>query len=300
MPVATKSIYSALAANLLIAVTKFIAGGVTKSSAMIAEGIHSLVDTANEMLLLLGIKRSRKEPDRAHPFGYGRELYFWSFIVSMLIFGLGGCISIYQGYVHIRSPHPLENPLWNYVVLVLSIVFEGASFLVAMKEFNMSRGDQSWWTAIVNSKDPTRFMVLFEDGAAVLGLFVVLICLLLGHRFNIPWLDGLASLIIGVILVVVSLLLARESKSLLMGEGISKITRNNIIKMTEKDAAVSKVTYVFSRYEAPDEVLLLLNIAFRSELTTNEINKAIERIRGNIQNEYSLIQYIFVQPEIAD
>src|SRR5215217_6751611 len=185
-----KSIYSALAANLLIAVTKFIAGAVSNSSAMIAEGVHSVVDTINQLLLLLGIRLSKRKPDKYHPLGYGKELYFWSFVVSIMIFGLGGGISIYQGIMHILHPIELGDPKWSYVVLSLSIVFEGSSLVIAAIEFNKLRNGQSWWQAIVNSKDPSTFLVLFEDAAAVLGLLIVLICLWLSHHLNKPFIDG--------------------------------------------------------------------------------------------------------------
>ncbi|RZK31132.1 MAG: cation diffusion facilitator family transporter, partial [Hymenobacter sp.] len=170
------SIYAALASNLLIAITKFIAGAISNSAAMIAEGVHSLVDTVNELFLLLGLHRSKKLPDATHPFGYGKELYFWSFIVSIMIFGLGGGISIYQGIAHIIKPEELGDPTINYIVLSLSIVFEGASLMVAIRHFNEVRGTTPWWQAVVKSKDPSSFLVLFEDAAAVAGLFIVMIC----------------------------------------------------------------------------------------------------------------------------
>ncbi|MEB0264155.1 cation diffusion facilitator family transporter, partial [Mucilaginibacter sp. 10I4] len=198
------SIYSALAANLLIAVTKFIAGGFTNSSSMISEGIHSMVDTVNQVLLLYGLKRSHKKPDASHPFGYGRELYFWSFIVSILIFGLGGGISIYQGVNHIIKPEELGDPFWNYIVLASSFVFEGASLVIAIKEFNKVRNGQSWWSAIIRSKDPSSFLVLFEDGAAVLGLLIVFVFMLIGHNYNMPYMDGIASVLVGLLLVFAS------------------------------------------------------------------------------------------------
>ena len=291
-----KSIYSALAANLLIAITKFIAGAFTNSSSMISEGVHSLVDTVNEVLLLYGIKRSKQPADAIRPFGYGKELYFWSFIVSILIFGLGGGISIYQGITHILHPEPLSDPKWNYIVLGLSVIFEGASLLVAIKEFNALRGDVSWWAAIVKSKDPSSFLVLFEDSAAVAGLLVVAVFMYIEHQYNVPVLDGVASVLVGLILVAVSMILARESRSLLMGEGVSKETQQKIKSIAEKDEAVDKVMNVLSTYEAPEAVLLLLRVAFKPDLTTEEITTAIERVRAAIKQEYGLIKFILIQP----
>jgi len=291
------SIYSALAANLLIAVTKFAAGLFSNSAAMISEGIHSLVDTINQVLLLFGLKRSKKPADASRPFGYGRELYFYSFIVSILIFGLGGGISIYQGIIHIIEPENLGDPTWNYVVLALSVVFEGTSLVIATKEFNKVRGTDSWWTAIVKSKDPSNFLVLFEDGAAVIGLFIVMICMFFSHRYHMPQLDGLASLLVGCLLVGVSLILARESRSLLLGEGISDDSRQKITVITEKDPAVSKVLRMISSYQAPEDVVLMLIVAFKENLDTHDINEAIERIRLAIKKEFSLVNFVIIQPE---
>lgn len=294
------SIYSALIANLLIAITKFIAGAVSNSSAMIAEGVHSVVDTINQLLLLLGIKLSKKKPDKYHPLGYGKELYFWSFVVSIMIFGLGGGISIYQGVMHIIHPVEPGEPFWSYVVLSLSIVFEGASLIIAAREFNSLRNGQTWWDAIINSKDPSTFLVLFEDAAAVLGLLIVMICLWLSHHFNKPFIDGIASLLVGLLLVFVSLILARESRSLLMGEGIRRKTKARIKIIVEEDQAVLRLMHLLSTYQSPEEVLLMLIVAFKPDQNTGEINDAIDRIRDKIKGEFSLIKFVIIQPEVYE
>lgn len=298
MASSNKSIYSALAANLLIAITKFIAGAFSNSAAMISEGIHSLVDTVNQVLLLFGLKRSRKPADANRPFGYGKELYFYSFIVSILIFGLGGGLSIYQGITHMIKPEVLGNPTWNYVVLALSVVFEGTSLVIAGKEFNKVRGTDGWWKAIVRSKDPSNFLVLFEDGAAVTGLFIVMICMFLSHHFNIPELDGLASLLVGLLLVGASVILARESRSLLLGEGITNASRERVTQIAEKDPAVLKVLNIISTYQSPEEVLLMLIVAFEEDLDTQDINDSIDRIRTEIKNEFKLMRFVIIQPEV--
>ncbi|PSL22550.1 cation diffusion facilitator family transporter [Chitinophaga ginsengisoli] len=295
-----KTIYTALAANLLIAVIKFISGAATNSSAMISEGVHSVVDTTNQFLLLFGIRRSKRSPDERRPFGYGKEVYFWSFIVSILIFGVGGCISFYQGVIHIKHPPVLEDPTWNYIVLACSLLFEGTSLVVAIREFDKVRGEQSWWKAIHRSKDPASFIVLFEDSAAVTGLIVVAIMVYLGHHYNNPYLDGAASLIVGIILSIVSVLLARESHSLLMGEGIAPATQQHIRSIVEKDPAIVKVQHQFSTYQSPEEVMLLLLVTFRDDLDTEDINEAITRIRKMIREVYPLIHFIIIQPEKAD
>jgi len=294
---ANKSIYSALLANLLIAVTKFIAGAFTNSSSMIAEGIHSTVDTSNQLLLLYGLKRSVKAPDKYRPFGYGKELYFWSFIVSIMIFGLGGVLSISQGISHIRHPETLQNPEWNYVVLALSFIFEGASLYVAIKEFDKTRNGVSWWKAIIKSKDPSGFLVLFEDGAAVLGLLIVFILMVLSHNLDLPFLDGLASVLVGLLLVFVSFILARESRSLLMGEGFTPETQQKIEEYVERDKDVVSLISQLSTYQSPKEVLLMLIIEFKEELNTRAITTAIERLRENIKIEFPLVKFVIIQPQ---
>lgn len=292
-----KSIYSALAANLLIALTKFIAGAFTNSSSMISEGIHSTVDTANQLLILYGLKRSRKAADQSHPFGYGKELYFWSFVVSILIFGLGGALSIYQGISHMREPEIMKDPFWNYIVLILSLIFEGTSFIIALKGFNKTRNGMRWWDAIIKSKDPSSFLVVFEDGAAVAGLVIVMVLMGLSHSLQIPELDGLASVLVGLLLVFVSFILARESRSLLMGEGIAPETRQKIAQLIEKDVTVVKTKNILSTYQSPEEVVLMLIIDFQDHLDTEEITEAIRRIRTDIKDEFKFVHYVIIQPE---
>jgi cation diffusion facilitator family transporter len=293
------SIYAALAANVAIATVKFIAGGISGSAAMIAEGVHSLVDSVNELLLLYGIYSSNKERDKYHPFGYGRELYFWSFIVSILIFALGAGVSFYQGYVHIKRPAMSEPLYWNYIVLAFSLVFEGVSFIIAFRQFRKTevKGDLSIWGAVRHSKDPTTFMVLFEDGAAVIGVVSVLVCLILGHITNNPYLDGIASLLVGVILTAASALLARESRSLIIGEGISSETEKEIVKLVKNDQSVVSSPRIFSIYQSPEEVLLLILLSFKPETTVSELNDKIEAIKQRIKQRYPKIAYIVIQPE---
>jgi len=293
-----KSIYTALAANVLIAVTKFIAGAYSNSSSMVSEGIHSLVDTVDQLLLLYGLNRSKKPADATRPFGYGKELYFWSFIVSILIFGLGGGLSLYQGVQHIIHPEALGNPTWNYVVLAVSLVLEGWSFLVARKEFNKVRNGLSYWQAIVNSKDPASFLVLFEDGAAVLGLIVVFVFMVVGHHFNIAYLDGVASVVIGLILVFVSAILARESRSLLLGESITPETKQQIQLITEKNEHVVGVINIISTYQSPEEVILMILCNFKPDLDTEDIANAIKSIRVAIKQAYPLVRYVIIQPQL--
>jgi cation diffusion facilitator family transporter len=292
------AIYSALAANLLIAITKFIAGTFTNSSSMISEGVHSVVDTVNQVLLLYGLNRSKKPADATRPFGYGKELYFWSFIVSILIFALGGGISIYTGILHIQHPEPLSDPRWNYAVLAVAVVFEGISLGVANKEFNAARGKTPWWPAILKSKDPSSFLVLFEDAAAVLGLLIVGVFMFLAHQFNRPVLDGVASVIVGLLLVVASFILARESSSLLMGEGIDPETQSKIKLLAEKDPAVEKIVNILSTYQSPEEVILMIIVDFRPNLQVEAITQSIEQMRSAIKKDYVLVKFVIIQPNV--
>ncbi len=291
------SIYAALASNIVIAVAKFIAGGFTRSAAMISEAVHSLVDCINELLLLLGIYLSNKEKDKEHPFGYGRELYFWSFIVAILIFGLGSGVSIYQGIVKLKNPRLTENLQWNFIVLAFSLLCEGISFFIALKNFNKSRGSQSLWEAIRDSKDPSSFMVLLEDGGAVIGVLIVALSLFLEQQTRNPYFDGAASLVVGLLLSFISIILARESRSLLMGEGISEKTEREIVQIVKKNDTVINVERFFSRYQSPDEVLVVLIISFKEHLNISDINEAISKIKQSIRMRFKKIDSIIIQPE---
>jgi len=292
---AKKTIYAAMAANFAIAIIKFVAASITGSSAMLSEGIHSVVDTGNELLLLLGLRLSKKPADDSHPFGYGQELYFWTLIVALFIFAIGGGMSIYEGIEHISDPEPLTDPRWNYGVLGLAAIFEGYSWNVALQEFLASKGDGSFWKAIRASKDPTIFTILFEDTAALIGLFVAFIGVLSGHLLNNVYLDGVASIVIGVILCGVAVLLATESKGLLIGEGAKPETVANIRTIVKEDPAVEKVIKVLTLHFGPQEILLNLEIKFIDDLETEELAIAIERLESSIKSQHSEIQNIFVE-----
>lgn len=290
------AIYSALVANLVISITKFIAAAVTGSSAMVSEGIHSLVDTSNEVLLLVGIKKSKKPADEARPFGYGKELYFWSFIVSILIFGVGGGISFYEGFTHLQHPEPINDPLWNYIVLCAAFLFDGISFVIALKQFNKQRGDAAFWQAVKKSKDPSSFVVLFEDAADVLGLVVAFAGVYLSHLLTNPYLDGIASIIIGLILTAVSLILTRESRSLLMGEPASPAILIKVKKIVESNSVIERVQDLLSMIMAPKETLLVIKVDFKKGISNEEIVQASEAIKKNIQEIHPFFKQIFIEP----
>lgn len=292
---AKKTIYAAMAANFAIAIIKFIAASFTGSSAMLSEGIHSVVDTGNELLLLLGLRLSKKPADDSHPFGYGQELYFWTLIVALFIFAIGGGMSIYEGIDHLRNPEPLTDPRWNYAVLGLAAIFEGYSWNIALQQFLASKNEDSFWTAIRDSKDPIVFTVLFEDTAALIGLLVAFIGVFSGHLLGNVYLDGVASIIIGVILCGVAILLASESKGLLIGEGATAETVASIRKITSSDPAVDKVVKVLTLHFGPQEILLNLEIKFVQDLETEELAIAVERLENSISSQHCEIQNIFIE-----
>jgi len=289
-------IYVSLATDILIAISKFIAAGITGSSSMISEAIHSVIDAISQMLLIWGIKTSKKKPDEERPFGYGKELYFWSFVVSLVIFLLGGCISFYEGILRIKQPDFKGSPAWSYATLGIAFIFTLVSLTTAFKAFNKQRGNVSFFKAVQESKDPSTFIVLLGDVADLLGLMVAFLGVFLGRLFHNPYYDGIASMIIGMILIVISLLLVRESKSLLMGETTSRKTLRKIVAIAEADEAIIKVKKHFSMYMAPEEVLLQLNAVFKKDQSTEQITNAIERISQTIKAEFPRIRQIFIEP----
>jgi cation diffusion facilitator family transporter len=288
------AIFAAIAGNLAIAATKLVAAYVTGSSAMLSEGIHSIVDTGNGGLLLLGLRRSKKKPDANHPFGHGKELYFWSLIVAIMIFALGGGMSVYEGVTHLRHPH-LSDPTWNYVVLGLAILFESFSFYFAYKAFRGEMRGDGIFKTIRASKDPTTFTVLFEDAAAMLGLLVALGGIFLGHVLQNPYFDGAASIVIGLILGVVAGFLAFESKGLLIGEAVSPEVLASIRSLAEQDEAVSEVKKALTMHFGPQEVLLTLDIRFKKHLRTPQIAEAINRLEKVIREKHPEIKHIFIE-----
>ncbi len=290
-----RAIYAAIAGNFAIAVTKFVAAGITGSSAMLTEGIHSLVDTGNGGLLLLGIKRSRRQPSRMHPFGYGKDVYFYTLIVAILIFGAGGGISIYEGILHSLHPGELRNPTINYVVLGIAILFEASVWLIAIKEFRAIRGDRSFWDEVRETKDPTTFTVLFEDTAALLGLLIALVGIFLAHRLEMPVLDGIASIGIGLVLCGVASLLIMESKGLLLGESVDPKVRESVQRLADTDPDIVEVHRLMSMHIGPEVVLLNMDLVFRADLTTDEIERVVDRIEKAVRTEHRNIRFVTIE-----
>jgi len=292
-----KAIYGAIIANVAIAISKFIAAIFTGSSTMLSEGIHSLVDTWNGVLLLLGIKKSKRPADDKHPFGYGNEVYFWSFIVAVLIFALGGGIALYEGIQHIIHPKIITDPIWNYIVLVLAIAFEGSSLYVAIKHFNKTRGGVSFYKALVDTKDTATAAIVIEDTAAVTGLIIALISLLLGQLTGIEYFDGIGSILIGVLLISVSTFFAVECKSLLIGEGLPESDVEKINKILYSDDNVTSYKRPLTLYFGPEEVLVNLNVDFKDELISDEIEQTVDRIESKIKDVIPSVNRIFIEAD---
>ena len=298
--VAKLSVYAALASNLAIAVTKFVAAAFTGSSAMLSEGVHSLVDSANELLLLYGMKRAARPPDTSRPFGYGRELYFWSFIVALMVLALGAAVSFYEGISHILRPVSMQNPLLNYGVLAASFGFEGVSWWVGLKAFRATKGSQGYLDAFRDSKDPTTFTVLFEDTAALLGLLIAAAGIAAAHALNAPRLDGAASIGIGLVLLVSSLLLARETKALLIGESAHPHVRDAILRIACEDPDVRTANGVLTVQMGVNEVFAALSIEFHDALNTTQIEICVNRVEAAIKRAQPDITMLFVKPQSAE
>ncbi|HEX7249955.1 MAG TPA: cation diffusion facilitator family transporter [Burkholderiales bacterium] len=292
-----KAVYAAIAANLGIAATKFAVAALTGSSAMLAEAIHSLVDTGNGGLILLGLHRSRRPPNAEHPFGYGKELYFWTLIVAILIFAVGGGMSVYEGVRHIREPRPVEDAGWAYAVIAMAALFEGYSFSVAVREFRRERRGRAWLDAIHASKDPTTFTVLFEDSAALVGLALAFLGIFLGTYFDEPRLDGVASILIGLVLAAVAVALARESRGLLVGEGVDPRVRRSLCALAESDPAVLRVRRLLTMHLGPAEVLLTLEIEFKPGGTAASAAESVERLSRAIRERHPEIRHIFIETQ---
>lgn len=292
-----KVIYAALVGNTLISITKFVAAALTGSSAMLSEGIHSLVDTGNQLLLLHGLKQAKKPADENFPFGHGKEIYFWSFIVAILIFALGGGISIYEGINHIRHPEPMSNPMINYVVLSLALLFEGAAWIFAFREFTQIKGKWGYFEAIQRAKDPSIFVVLFEDSAAMLGLIVAFAGIALSQITGILYFDGAASVIIGFILIGTSMWLAYETKSLLIGESAESHIIKEIRDIINANSLCECVNEVLTMHMGPDFILANISVDFRDSSTAGELENAIAEIDQLIKAAHPQIKRVFIEAE---
>ncbi|MDF1535977.1 MAG: cation diffusion facilitator family transporter [bacterium] len=289
-------IWAALTGNALIAITKFIASVVTGSSAMLSEGIHSLVDTGNQVLLLHGLSRSQKPPDDKFPFGHGKEVYFWSFVVAILIFAVGSGVSLYEGVHHIRHPAPVENPAVNYIVLGLALLFEGAAWIFALREFSRVKGRWGYLEAVSRGKNPSLFVVLFEDSAAILGLMAAFMGVFLGQVTGNPVYDGAASIVIGLILGGTAIWLAYETKGLLIGESANPEIVHGIRILAGAYPQVEAVNEVLTLHMGPDFILVNISLDFTDTVPAGDVERTLERLRTAIKDGFPQVKRVFAEP----
>ena len=290
-----KVIYAAMIGNGLIAVTKFVAASITGSSAMLSEGIHSVVDTGNQVLLLYGMRRARKPADEEHPFGYGTELYFWAFVVAIMIFAVGAGVSIYEGISKIRHPHEITSQMINYVVLGLAMIFEAFAWWIAFKEFEAKRGKRGLFEEVRRSKDPTVFTVLFEDTAAMLGLIVAFIGIALVQYTGTLWLDGAASVVIGLILASTAAMLAYETKGLLIGEAAAPELVEGLREIIADIKAIDNLNEIRTMHQGPDDVLAAISLDFRDDLPAGSVEETIYRIEMAIKTRFPEVKQVFIE-----
>lgn len=290
-------IFAAFVGNFAIAVTKFAAAAYTGSSAMLSEGIHSLVDTGNQALLLYGLKRAGRPADERHPFGYGKEMYFWAFVVAILIFAVGAGVSLYEGIERVRHPTTITNPTVNYVVLGLALIFESGSWYVAWKEFNAARGETTVMAAIRRSKDPAIFTVLLEDTAALLGLLIALIALIFSEMLAMPVLDGVASIGIGILLAAVAILLAYETKGLLIGEAAEPELDKGIRRVLAAQQHIERVNEVLTLHQGPRTILVTVSLDFRDGITADQVETTVSDIEERIRRINPAIGRVFIEAQ---
>ena len=294
-----KVIYAALVGNALIAVIKFVASAMTGSSAMLSEGIHSVADTGNQVLLLLGIKRSQRPAGPKFPYGHGKEVYFWSFVVAILIFAVGAGISIYEGIKHLLHPRVLEDPTINYIVLGLAMLFEGAAWTIALKEFRKVKGSLGYFEAVKRGKDPTMFVVLFEDSAAMLGLLAAFAGILLSQLTGLAQFDAIASIIIGLILGGTAVWLAVETQSLLIGESAGRDVVEGIRRLAGECECVERVNEVLTMHMGPEFVLVNISMEFRGEMRVGQLEREIATMDRTIKTAYPEVRRVFIEAEAA-
>jgi cation diffusion facilitator family transporter len=294
-PPPRKVIYAALATNFAIAVGKFIAAAFTGSSSMLAEGFHSVVDTGNGLLLLYGVRRSARPADPLHPFGHGKELYFWSFVIAVSTFAVGGVLSIWEGIAHVRHPEVFGNLFWNYCVLAISTVLNAYSLMVGLREVQRTRGSSTFWQFVHRSKDPTAYTVVLEDSSDIIGIAIAFLALFLGNQFGIHWLDGLGSILIGVLLIAVAFILARESKNLLIGERALQPYIDEINRAVTGDPAVEAVGDILTMQLGPESVLVNIEVRFKPQGSLRNLENSIRQLQDRIRAVDPSIRQVFLE-----
>ncbi len=294
-----KTILAALIANVGIAIAKFLGFAITKSSTMLAEGIHSSADSANQLLLLLGTKRAKREPSSKHPFGYGRERYFWSFVVALILFSLGSLFAIYEGIEKIRHPHVLNNAGWAIGILIFGICIESFSFRTAIVEAKTIKGETSWSKFVIRSKQPEIPVVLLEDAGALFGMVIALAAISMVKITDEPIWDGIGTLSIGILLGVIAIILAREMHSLIIGEAASETDRLKIINVIESNNKVVELVEMRTQHLGPEEILIGVRVAFNETLQAKEIADLINHLEEKIRIEIKDAGPIFIEPELS-
>ena len=292
----TRTLVVALLANLGIAVSKFVAAAITGSSAMLTEGVHSVVDSTNQLLLMWGRRAAKKPPDRFHPFGYGRELYFWSFVVAVLVFSLGAGVSIYEGIIHIAEPEPAVSPIIAYAVLLIAFLLEGWSTLEAFQDFRKAKGALGWWQAVRRSKDPPAFIVLLENGAAMAGIVAAAVGLMLSQVTGNPFYDGAASVVIGIILGLTAMLLAYESKGLLIGEAADPDMVSGLRRLVTGKKGVVGVGHVLTIHSAPDQITGMINVDFEDSMLAREVERLVCDVELEARERWPHLRQLFIRP----
>jgi cation diffusion facilitator family transporter len=294
------AVFGAIAANTAIAAMKFVGAAATGSAAMLSEGIHSTVDTGNGLLLLVGMRLAERPPDEAHPFGHGKEIYFWSLIVAVLIFGVGGGISIYEGILHLQSPQPLQDPTWSYVILAGSFLFESVSFWIAIRVFRRATEGTPFWEALRTSKDPTTYTVMAEDSAALAGLVAAGLGIWGSHQLDLPALDAIASIVIGALLCGVATLLIHQSRRLLVGEAVDRRTAETIRAIAQAEKTVYRAGWPLTMYLGPADILLALDIEFCHGTPAEELMRSVDRIEATVRREVPGIGRIYIESRRVD
>ena len=289
------AVFGAIAANVVIAAMKFAGAATTGSSAMLSEGIHSLVDSGDGVLLLIGMRLADRPPDERHPFGYGKELYFWSLIVAVLIFGVGGGVSIYEGILRLLDPRPVEDAGWSYAILGAAAVFEGASLAVAVRQFMRSIGDAPFWASLRTSKDPTLYTVMAEDSAALAGLAAAAIGVFGSHTLGEPAFDAGASVVIGLLLCGVSTLLIVQARKLLVGEAVETGMAEAIRAIAQGEPSVHRAGWPLTMHLGPDDVLLALDAEFKTGVPAEEVSQAVNRIEAAVRQRFPEIGRIYIE-----
>jgi cation diffusion facilitator family transporter len=295
MESSNRAVYVAIASDLAITMAKFVAAAFTASASMLAEGIHSLVETANNLLLLWGRHAYRRPPDKGHPFGHGKELYFWTLVVALLIFSAGGGVTIVEGIERLMDPQALKSPVANYAVLGVAAIFEGVAATIAYRNLRARRPEAGLWQTIRDTKDPTVPTVLLQNGSGLLGVVVAFVGVFLGHLMGNPYPDAIASLVIGLILAAVAIVLTYESKKLLVGESAQDEAVRDIRAIVEGDSAIAQVGDVLTMHLGPDDVLATLDVRFHPDVSAAELARAADCLGAALHERHPEVRRVYLR-----